>query len=450
MARSNQGELPVLNEAESDTVRALIDAGMLEDVEENGVQSYRAPSTEPLDAISELRDFLDTIPDDEEGARVLVYRVADGKNGTRAGRVYLFEALPVDFLDSNTGVERIKREYGGGVYEIRVLRRMEQTVNGKTFRRQAVAKTKMVMIEESKPGAAPVEHHSDGGASLELGRIMMNEQQATREMIRLAMENTANMVKEIMLARKPEKSTREMLEEMMLIKQFVTPPPVPAVAPTPQRNVVAEVKDMMEMMGMIRETVAEVDPTDSNSAMIGLGKQLLSVVTSGQLGPLTQGGAPAPVAPAPAPQQLQRPQPQPVRRPAAASPESAAPMPQPMQSPSQEQDMNVIIRAAIGQLITLAGNDADPYVYANVVLDQAGDETTRAFLGSADWWTDLVKLHPGVVPHETWFRELQEEVMRLLSETDDDTSPEQEIEPGLETGVSVESNANDGNAPGNT
>ena len=112
--------------------------------------------------------------------------------------------------------------------------------------------------------------------------------------------------------------------------------------------------------------------------------------------------------------------------------------------------MMALLRAAVAQLVRAAENNSNSFSYAEVVLDQAGDDVAHQFLSAPDWFDTLVGLNPKVSEHRQWFTELRDEALRLLSETDDDTSLGNALPEGPQTGVSLQSDENDGHASGNT
>ena len=112
--------------------------------------------------------------------------------------------------------------------------------------------------------------------------------------------------------------------------------------------------------------------------------------------------------------------------------------------------MMALIRAAVAQLVRAAENNSNPISYAEVVLDQAGDDVAHQFLSAPDWFDTLAGLNPKVNEHREWFTELREEALRLLSETDDDTSTGNALPEGPQTGVHLEPDENDGDASGNS
>jgi hypothetical protein len=84
--------------------------------------------------------------------------------------------------------------------------------------------------------------------------------------------------------------------------------------------------------------------------------------------------------------------------------------------------MNVramMLKQALAFLVTQARKGADPYTYANVVMDQLDDNELSALINRPDWLDWLAGVNPdvktpGVVE---WFSKLREEIKGLLTES---------------------------------
>lgn len=99
----------------------------------------------------------------------------------------------------------------------------------------------------------------------------------------------------------------------------------------------------------------------------------------------------------------------------------------------QAQDMNAIqwmqfFHSSLDQLIHQAARNRDPGLYAEVLVDNLPEESSKEkllqFLGREDWWNAMSKFHGGVLPYQGWFTQLREQVILIL--TDKETESEDE------------------------
>lgn len=97
------------------------------------------------------------------------------------------------------------------------------------------------------------------------------------------------------------------------------------------------------------------------------------------------------------------------------------PVNQPQQMPRDNPAMfeNLLAQRAknfMGLLIDSAEQDADPYTYANMILDKVPEAMVRDWLSKPDLVAELAKIDPRVASHPVWFNKLKDELERALSD----------------------------------
>ncbi len=164
----------------------------------------------------------------------------------------------------------------------------------------------------------------------------------------------------------------------------------------------------LEVLALAKELADVMNPEASQS---GMGVMMKLLETFGK--PIAEAVSAMPLA-----------QPQPRAMPRQQNPVDTA---QAIEKPTNEgnDDMGFMLTQSLNFLINQAKRDADPQLYADLVLDQAGDDI-NALLTTPDWFEKLKTLAPGVAPYEKWFTELKDEISLALTERakDDTTEPE--------------------------
>ena len=87
-------------------------------------------------------------------------------------------------------------------------------------------------------------------------------------------------------------------------------------------------------------------------------------------------------------------------------------------TPQIERSENVheiVLRQAIGFLVTKAKEGADPSLYAELVLDNAGDDILRVFVADPNWFDQLSQINEEVKSYPEWFGELKKSIIEMLT-----------------------------------
>jgi hypothetical protein len=339
----------------------------------------------PIIQQPELSDFSEGSPDvaletalmqigqdTENCARVIIYRII--KEAGKPVEEWLHETTPADF--SEGGLAWIAREWGSGTYRVRIFIPGE---NG--FRSNKVIR----LAAPKETGIQAAQAAQSAGIS-ELAGVMMTGFQKLGEMIATGQQ-------------KPAATEEDMLRKMAMYKELFAP-----AHQAPQANPLESMSSMMEMFkqGMELGRMGGGEPSSMDALMKGLEV----------FGPIAQQIASKPQQAAP----IQHPT---IHQIEAKEKLTAA--------TSEEPDVNVramMLKQALSFLVAQARKDAEPYTYANVVMDQLDDNELSALINRPDWLDWLAGVNPevkapGIVE---WFQKLRDEIKGLLTE-----SPEESI-----------------------
>jgi hypothetical protein len=344
-------------------------------------------SAAPVVEQPELSDFSEGSPDvaletalmqigqdTENCARVIIYRII--KEAGKSVEEWLHETNPADF--SEGGLAGIAREWGAGTYRVRIFIPGE---NG--FR-----SNKVIRLAAPKETGIQAAQAAQSAGITELAGVMMSGFQKLGEMIAVGQQ-------------KPAATEEDMLRKMAMYKELFAP----AHQAMPAANPLDSMTTMMEMFkqGMELGRMGGGEPSSMDALMKGLEV----------FGPIAQQIAakqePAPTA---AHNQNQH---------AAGAALLAQPASPLHSNPSEQPDMNVramMLKQALSFLISQAKKGADPYTYANVVMDQLDDDELSSLINRPDWLDWLASVNPDVKAPEVspWFVKLHEEIVSLLTE----------------------------------
>jgi hypothetical protein len=336
---------------------------------------------EDSDATDSLMRVLTELGDDAGQARVIVSRAA---KDPREKPAYICSWYASEF-----SLDQLSAGYGGGVYLYRVV----------TPTNQIITRGK-VSIEEPKNAAvlrtvAHVDTPPAGGGAADIAAAILA---ALKPIID-----------------RPQKSTADVMQELKLYKEIFSPSVVAPVEPVPQKSVVVQLKEAMELQTLLSGFAGGADRGGGDSF------SPIMVKLIEQFGPLFAEGlknAKANAAPAGAPvQTVDAPAlPAAVAPPAAGDnlkPETGAPAP----AQAEGDDVGLMMKMALMDLAQQARAGKDPALYANVVYDRIPDDAIIVGLCTqADWWETLCNINGDIRPYLDWFTALRAELIRLAIE----------------------------------
>jgi hypothetical protein len=330
--------------------------------------------------IEEPADFalLNTLAELGEGeseAKVMVYRNAKDR-GSRDS--YIFTCTPMDL-----SLDVLRRDYGGGEFRIRVIK------DGRILKNQVVS------VEPAPP--APTAPDSTAQFS-QLASMMMA---GFKEMTAV-------------LAAKPQATgLNELAGVIAAIKPLMAPPPAQAAPPA---------KDPMEMLLQLLTIKKELDggggsgegndPTTAIvlKAMDTFGKPMAEMMAASQL----QKGAQQHVEQQPAERPNEALQPLALAAPVPSDTAQSPGVSATAISTQDPDEMSLKLTLVKAVIMPMAAGNADPYPYANMVLDYFGDEEVQKYIAAPDWQVQLERAMPEAAQYREWFSALREQVVELL------------------------------------
>lgn len=343
-------------------------------------QVITLPDGEPLDLDEENELALESILT-ELGAlgkgKVTVHRIPRDGAAAEFVATYL-----VDELQGETGLlERIQQEYGGGKFRCYVHDGVGMRAN------------RVVSIAERRKPA----QQDQGVTAVQTMQAFMDRLDA----------RFAQMLQ-------PRQDTEEaVLGRIKVMAEILRPQ-------AQEQSAGAALRDVMDALHKGIELGKSMNPDAGGSNTEGVLAAALNTFA-----PVIAKAAQAapPVRPVP-----------PIRVPAAAGVASSSPGPiAPAAPPVQQQQAPVYVddegEVTMRQLLNLvvlgASRNAEPSLYAELVIDQAGEEQVRQLIGQATapaMVEMLASIDPRVQRHAKWFLELHGAIVELLS-GDSDADP---------------------------
>lgn len=371
MARGKSA--PISGEILTDEEIAQLEAGRammaLPDVDQFGTAEDDPDDVALANVVAELGS-------DAGDAVVNVYQIDEKKN-----RAFVGSFAPADF-----SIGLIQSQFGAGEYRVEV--------------RQNKKWLKKSTVRIAAPKNPPISAQAVP-AAIETGKIIESMQAGFQQMGQMFAQALGGLA-----ANQPKpKSTMEMLQEMQLMKQIMggnEPAPGP---------------DPMQLFEMATNIAEKIHPRESEP---GTGEIILNAIK--EFGPVfakAANSAPTPgTIPVPPTAQMMSPVPVAMPTPAAISGAPETP------HPTQEDEMNLAKRFLINMLLGAAKAGADTEHYANLILDQIGDDAALQFVNAPGWWETLVREVPAAADHRAWVEQLRSDILEL-------TRPD---EPAMNTG----------------
>ena len=93
-------------------------------------------------------------------------------------------------------------------------------------------------------------------------------------------------------------------------------------------------------------------------------------------------------------------------------------------------DMEIMLTHYKPMLLTAASINADPYSYAGMILDLAGnDADLQKYVHASNWYDELKKVMPEADTYKEWINELRNAIVQILTESPAGDSVDQTIHP---------------------
>lgn len=297
------------------------------------------------------------------------------------------ERIPADKFDIGQLSQHISKIFGAGDYRIRLY------VKGKIRANKLISVAQAIKADEKSSAS------SDAAGILDTVLKRM-EAQNNQIMMLMSQKN------------EPQQSRKEMLEEMLMYKQLFGG----QNQPTPQVDFMSQ---MTQTISFLKEMGVNIggatidgekeegfgDLIEKMSPLIG------AAITAGQTQP-----APAPKID-----------------------------PQIVRQKQMNMMQKIAIKSRISVFIKAAAKNSDQSVYAEMLIDQLGEDTAKSYAVNPDIVGELIKIEPAIATHKEWFELLLEHVKAMLylpsSVSDLYSEPESDINEA--TSVSPSGNHDD-------
>ena len=294
--------------------------------------------------------------------QIRVYRPQPGKGNVG----YLFACMPSELPI----LDKLRDEYGGGDFEVRIIK------NGKIFRRRKT------IVEP--PLKKPEKPHTSTSELMMIVNTMNNGFNKLGEM--LIEKNTTQI--------DPITIQTQMLQNMIAMKDMLGL----GGAPAQEKNALAQLKDLVEIQNML--IPKETGGAGTSDVLLGLANNILPHLA--KMGEIEnqQKRQPKPIAITQhktQPQQPQRPQKQ--------------PNPTGSENPMK---MHLIF------LTQMAKKNADPYIYAQMVLDNTPPEKLPElvqFIASENCFQEISRIYTAASHYPAWYAELRDYILQIVNDT---------------------------------
>lgn len=330
--------------------------------------------TDDLDEKDDL-DLLNDVMSELGGAsdvKVNVYLLESGK-----GMAFVGSYAPDTF-----SIDAIQASYGAGEYSVQVRQ-------GGRIRSRRV-------IRIAKPRE-----------NVQLNTNPQFDMISTmREQFENAQKSMLDTLK-MMIPQQPVKSTTDVLNELMLMKQIMG-------NDAPKSGL--DMKDFLTMLEVAKGLVPAQGEASTNDILMEAVKGIAPVLMGGMTQPRQQMPAQIPQRVQPVPIPLNNPienpleTPQPIQEPVLNSKTNEANL-----ATESEIDVSLQEKMFFNLLIRNAQNDNDPEPYANMLLDIVGSDTAEKLLNDPRWFDALINKDPRCQSYEAWFNELRNAILDIIA-----------------------------------
>lgn len=341
------------------------------EIERPAQQLPRTFEHDEIDADPEADDFdaiLASVGDDATQLTVRLYRELKGGKSE-----YLSKYTPKEWLA--TDLDGVQSTFGPGDYRIRIYDQRSKVRKHKTFSIGAPTIDTLAARVSAPPAIDPVQlanqiTQSLAGALAPLLQMVQQQQRGP--------------------------SREDMLRELVVMKQIFAGNDSPRVDPL----------DLIQkVMSITRDVSPREGETGPYDVFLELTKAFAPVLMQGATRSATAPESPAPSAP-----------PRPIAPAAPGAPAGAPGMKQSPQPEPEADDMKMKI--AIAYLCEQAKRESDPALYAELVIDNMGDEAAASVLAMPeDQLLQTLAAHDSrVTLYSQWFRDLRVAMREILTD----------------------------------
>ncbi len=361
-----------------------------------------ASDDKDLEIGDKIKKIFEEAGEDLDNIKCKHYRIA------RGDYEWLYDAAPSEMVGLH---DRLRDEYGPGLYEIRVF------VNGKMHRRLKLkiggrlTDTFPQKTEVMKPDQV-----------LDMVRHMQNHQMEQTKMMMAEMKSSfiqamARNEQQAPAPVDPITMQTGMLTMMQQMRDLVAPQQA-----APAQDPIDMLTKMLELQSSLRALTGE---EGTGTMLAAVAKEVLpdllslAKLDSMKKKPLVP---PVPSPPANRLTDLEAMQNRPEAPPISGEP-AANPTPE-----DEQMYQQVFLKQAIALLLSKAEQNRAPEVYAEVLLDTADDYNQEQwaieFITKPNFVNSLVQIDPRVEPYRLWFTALRNSVIEMVTEAQPQQQPE--------------------------
>lgn len=348
----------------------------------------------PDDDDISFQNLLNELGLNDDGGKVIVYKLEKGDYGKQT---FLIQCTPAEF-------------------DMTMLQDPDYHLDGfHDFK--IVLRNKMNIVKAKRVSAMP-DKNFKRSSNIEVVAPSANNSNDILNAIMVMQANTEKLIAAMMTKPvEPQKTTMQMLQELAYMREVMGIGAQPA-------QPVHSIKDTLELAREIADMTNGDGGGGSGSLFRMLEKYaepIMGAIASAQ-------PAPAPIA------QIQAPRinPLPAASKIPASPHGVNEVPNPANlvpinnNPpitAEGNEMNFMLKMYLKTLVNQAARDADVDLYADLVLDQVGDDIFT-HIEKPTWFDDLKAIEPDVEPHFDWFSRLRASLMTPSNDGDELTDIE--------------------------
>lgn len=337
-------------------------------------------SLNDLENYPRLSNEQDELPDDlafqsiinelglsDESGSVNVYKL---QGGNYHDQIFLFDCMPAEFKLS---MLQNPDYHSDGFHKFKVILRNSRNI---VKAKQIAVMPNAKLFEK----VADTPHNNSNDLILAIKSINDSNQALITALI--ASQHTQSVVV-------PQKSTMDFLQEMQLMREVMGINQAP-VAPAAQQS-------PLEVLELAKELALAMNPEANTGIMNTMGRMLEKY---GE--PIMNAIASAPKPQMPALK----------TNPIPINPHGITPNPLPpsLVTAEPKDDMQIMLKMYLSQLVNQAKRGADVNLYADLIIDQLGDEI-YPLLETPDWFEKLTLLNGDVAPLKAWFERLRSAIL---------------------------------------
>jgi len=307
-----------------------------------------------------LMNLLADIGGTDSDAKVSVYRIS----GTNRKLSFIRSYLPNEF-----SLEQLQSDIGAGDYRVQVRAKGGLLAN------------KAISIESDPVKPAQVAMTVSPSTAPDIGKLADAMMQGFQQLSALMAQNRAPIID-------PNQMRRDMMQDMVIMKQLFE-------RPEPQNGAIGAIEMFMKGMEMAKDITPKEGDTGPMDIMLEALKTFGAPIAQAAMVrqemavpiPVPQVGA------IPAPAQFVQPAP-----------------------PEGNNPMNPALSHYVNMLVALAKENRDPYLYADLIVDQVSEDEIRGFINDPDLIGTLAKINPEAMNYRPWIDELKKGIIEILTD----------------------------------